>query len=319
MDMNKRLILVLCAAWVCAGFSAAQKFEPMPYGDMEQWVVRIIKESGIIGGNTRELYCLGKTDTIRVNGAYDYAASGSPWSSSNAYAKVVGVEKGACTMRPEKREDGGTCCRLDVELQSVKALGIVNVSVIAGGSLFTGQTLEPIKSTDNPDRNIVCGIPFTRRPKALVFDYKCKVSPEQTMTSTVGGGKPKTIAGHDCPKAFLLLQHRWEDADGTVHAVRVGTAMELFDQTISTWQNAHRMEVHYGDITGDAYYKPYMKLKSNQHTLNSKGKVVNFIEEGWDATKQPTHMVLNFSAGSQEAFLGREGNTMWVDNVMLEF
>ena len=316
--MNRKPI-ILFALLLCTTIAQAQRLEPLPYGDMEQWVVRLIKESGIIGGQTRAIYCLGKTDTIRTNQAYNYARSGSPWASSNAYAKVSGVEKGACTMRPEKGEDGGTCCRLDVELQTVKALGIINVSVIAGGTLFTGRMIEPIKSTDNPNGNIDCGIPFTKRPKALVFDYKCTVSPEQTMTSTKGGGKPKTIAGHDCAKAFLLLEHRWEDADGTIHAKRVGTAMEYFEKTVSTWQNAHRIEVHYGDITHEPFYKPYMGLKSEQYAMNSKGKMVNFIEEGWDGTLTPTHMIINFAAGSQEAYVGREGNTMWVDNVKLEY
>lgn len=311
--------MILAAIMLMAGLAHAQRLEPVPFGDMESWVVRLIKESRIIGGQTRALYCLGQSDTIRVNQAYDYARSGSPWASSNAYAKVAGVEKGACTMRPEKREDGGTCCRLDIELQAVKALGIVNVEVVAGGTLFTGRMIEPIKSSDNPDKNIECGIPYTRRPKALIFDYKCNVSPEQTLTSTRGGGKPKQIAGHDCAKAFLILEHRWEDADGTIHALRVGTAMEYFEKTVSTWQNAHRIEVHYGDITKEPFYKPYMGLKSEQYAMNSKGKMVNFIEEGWDGTKQPTHMIINFAAGSQEAYVGHIGNTMWVDNVMLEF
>lgn len=316
--MNRRSCIFI-SLLLLVTVASAQVLEPIPYGDMEQWVVRLIKESAIIGGQTREIYCLGKTDTIRGNRAYDYARSGSPWASSNAYAKVAGVEKGACTMRPEKREDGGTCCRMDVELQSVKALGIVNVSVIAGGTLFTGQTIEPIKSTDNPNKNIACGIPFTKRPKALVFDYKCRVSPEQTMTSTKGGGKPKTIPGHDCAKAFLFLEHRWEDADGTIHAIRVGTAAQLFDHTVSSWQNAHRLEVHYGDITGQPFFIPLMKLQTEQYAMNSRGQMVNFIEEGWDGSLTPTHMIINFSAGSQEAYVGREGNTMWVDNIKLEY
>lgn len=315
----KRTLFFLSAVMLCTALSRAQRLEPVPYGDMEQWVVRFIKESGMIGGQTRELYCLGKSDTIRANKAYDYKHSGSPWSSSNAYARVAGIDKGACTMRPEKREDGGMCCRLDVELQSVKAIGIINVSVIAGGTLFTGRTIEPIRSTDNPNKNIECGVPFTKRPKALVFDYKCRISPEQTMTSTKGGGKPKTIAGHDCAKAFILLIHRWEDADGNIHAIRVGTGMELFEKTVSTWQNGHRLPIYYGDITGEPFYKPYMKLKNDMYAMNSKGKMVNFIEEGWDATKTPTHMIINIAAGSQEPFVGREGNTMWVDNVMLEY
>lgn len=315
----KNRIIILAALLLGATATYAQQLEPLPYGDMESWVVRLIKESRIIGGQTRAIYCLGKSDTIRVNQAYDYLRSGSPWSSSNAYAKVSGVEKGACTMRPEKREDGGHCCRLDVELQSVKALGIVNVSVVAGGTLFTGRTIEPIKSTDNPNKNIECGVPFTKRPKALVFDYKCRISPEQTMTSTKGGGKPKTIAGHDCAQAFMILIHRWEDADGNIHAVRVGTAMQRFEKTVSTWQNAHRIEVHYGDITKQPFYKPYMALKKDMYAMNSKGKMVNVIEEGWDDTKAPTHMFINFSAGSQEAYVGREGNTLWVDNIQLEY
>lgn len=314
-----RTLSILSALLLCTTLSQAQRIEPVPYGDMEQWVVRLIKESGMIGGQTRAIYCLGKSDTIRVNKAYDYKRSGSPWSSSNAYARVAGIDKGACTMRPEKREDGGTCCRLDVELQSVKAIGIINVSVIAGGTLFTGRTIEPIKSTDNPNKNIECGVPFTKRPKALIFDYKCRISPEQTMTSTKGGGKPKTIAGHDRAKAFILLMHRWEDEDGNIHSIRVGTGMEFFDKTVSTWQNEHRLEIHYGDITGEPFFIPEMKLKSDMYAMNSKGKMVNFIEEGWDATKTPTHMLINIAAGSQEPFVGREGNTMWVDNVMLEY
>lgn len=317
--MMKRVSSVLILVVLCFAPALAQKLEPVPYGDMEQWVVRYIKESGLIGGKTVQLYCLGKSDTLRVNAAYDYKGSGSPWSSSNAYARVAGIDKGACTMRPDTREDGGKCCRLDVELQTVKALGIVNVTVVAGGTLFLGRTNEPIKSTDNPDANIVCGIPFTKRPTALVFDYKCNVSPEQTMTSTKGGGKPKTIAGHDCAQALLVLQYRWEDAEGQIHALRVGTAVERFDKTVSTWQNAHRMPVHYGNITAEPYYKPYMALKSDQYTMNSKGKMVQIQEEGWDASKQPTHLIINFSAGSQEAFVGHEGNTLWVDNVMLEY
>ena len=314
-----RTLSILSALLLFTTLSQAQRIEPVPYGDMEQWVVRLIKESGMIGGQTRAIYCLGKPDTIRVNKAYDYKRSGSPWSSSNAYARVAGIDKGACTMRPEKREDGGTCCRLDVELQSVKAIGIINVSVIAGGTLFTGRTIEPIKSTDNPNKNIECGVPFTKRPKALIFDYKCRISPEQTMTSTKGGGKPKTIAGHDRAKAFILLMHRWEDEDCNIHSIRVGTGMEFFDKTVSTWQNGHRLEIHYGDITGEPFFIPEMKLKSDMYAMNSKGKMVNFIEEGWDATKTPTHMLINIAAGSQEPFVGREGNTMWVDNVMLEY
>ena len=87
----------------------AERIEPLPFGDMEQWTVRYIKESKLLGGQTKTLYCLDPTDTIRENAPYVFGQNGNPWATSNAYANVVGIEKAAGTMKPEKREDGGTC------------------------------------------------------------------------------------------------------------------------------------------------------------------------------------------------------------------
>ena len=311
--------IIVLASLTIALSASAQTIEPVKYGDMESWVTRIIKESGIIGGEERKIYVLGPNKTIKENKAYDFTATDSPWSSSNSYAKVSGVEKGSVTVTPEKREDGGTCARLEMKLEKVKALGIINVQVVAGGSLFTGTTIEPIKSTDDPNQNINFGIPFTRRPKALIFDYKCEVSPENTMTSTLGGGKPKEITGHDCAAAKMVLQYRWEDSNGNIHALRVATAMERYDKSVPQWQNAHRIPLTYGDITNQAWYKPWMGLSSEERALNSKGKIVPIQEEGWDATKTPTHAIIVFASGCQGAFVGHVGNIMWVDNVKLEY
>ena len=57
---------------------AQQRIEPIVYGDMNQWVVRYITESKILGGKTKTLYTLGATDTIRENGAY-IAEENNPW------------------------------------------------------------------------------------------------------------------------------------------------------------------------------------------------------------------------------------------------
>lgn len=43
-------LLTLCSASAVA----QQKVEILPFGNMDQWVTREIKESGIIGGNTKK-------------------------------------------------------------------------------------------------------------------------------------------------------------------------------------------------------------------------------------------------------------------------
>ena len=60
---------------------------PFAYGDMDNWIVREIHESGIIGGNTKWLYELGPSDTIVGNTAFRNMG-GSPWATSNVMAKV---------------------------------------------------------------------------------------------------------------------------------------------------------------------------------------------------------------------------------------
>ena len=44
-------LLTLCSASAVA----QQKVEILPFGNMDQWVTREIKESGIIGGNTKKV------------------------------------------------------------------------------------------------------------------------------------------------------------------------------------------------------------------------------------------------------------------------
>lgn len=112
----------------------AERIEPIPFGDMESWAVRYIRESKLLGGKTRTLYALAPTDTIRENGPYTYGQNGNPWATSNAYANIIGIEKAAGTMTPEKREDGGTCCRMDVDLLGVRVMGMIDVQVLVPGT-----------------------------------------------------------------------------------------------------------------------------------------------------------------------------------------
>jgi hypothetical protein len=309
------LFLLLCASLNIL----AERIEPIPFGDMEQWTVRKIKESKLLGGNTKTLYCLAPTDTIWKNGPYTYGQNGNPWATSNAYANIIGIEKAAGTMMPEKREDGGTCCRMNVELLGVRVMGMIDVQVLVPGTLFTGRNLEPITTAKDPYQNIDFGVPFTGRPKALMFDYKCIVSPENWVWYAKGMAKPKKQEGHDEVEAYIYLQHRWEDADGKIHSIRVGTGYERFNKDQLTWVNGHRLPIHYGDITTESWYKDYMGFKNMQRAMNSKGKVVLIQEEGWDATLEPTHMVIMLTSGKYEAFVGKAGNVFWVDNVSLVY
>lgn len=309
--------IIVCLLVCLAANMYAERIEPIPFGDMESWTVRYIEESKLLGGQTKQLYCLAPTDTIWENGPYIYGQDGNPWSTSNAYANIIGIEKAAGTMRPEAREEGGTCCRMDVDMLGVRVMGMIDIEVLVAGTLFTGRTIEPITTAKDPYRNIDFGIPFTGRPKALVFDYKCIVSPEEWVWFAKGTTKPKKQDGHDEAEAYIYLQHRWEDEKGKIHSIRVGTGYKRFNSNQETWVNGYRLPIHYGDITGEEWYEDYMGFKGIQRAMNSRGRMTPIIEEGWDGTLEPTHMVIMLTSGKYEAFVGKDGNVLWVDNVGL--
>lgn len=315
--MKKGIIVgLLCAV---AGRMQAQRLEPIAFGDMETWTVRYVKESKLLGGQTKTLYCLAPTDTIWENGAFEYGQNNNPWSTSNAYANIVGIEKAAGTMTPEAREEGGTCCRLDVDMLGVRVMGMVDIEVLVAGTLFTGRTIEPITTAKDPYKNIDFGVPFNGRPSALVFDYKCIVSPENWVWYAKGTAKPKKHEGHDEAEAYIYLQHRWEDEKGHIHSMRVGTGYKRFTEDQTEWVNGYRLPIHYGDITGEEWYEDYMGFKGIQRAMNSRGKMTPIIEEGWDENLEVTHMVILLTSGKFEAFVGHAGNVLWVDNVALEY
>ena len=87
------------------------------------------------------------------------------------------------------------------------------------GSIFLGEVNEPIRSTSNPYGKMEMGIPFTKRPVRLIFDYKYKASPDDFRTESTGFSSRKQLAGRDSAEVYILLQHRWEDEDGNVYAI----------------------------------------------------------------------------------------------------
>jgi hypothetical protein len=191
--------------------------------------------------------------------------------------------------------------------------------VIVGGSIFLGKMLEPVKSTKNPYSKMEMGVAFTKRPKAMRFDYKVSIPSTNQRIYSSGFGKKKTLSGSDHAEALVFLQRRWEDADGNLYAKRVGTAREHYKSSTSGWVNGHDMKIVYGNASTQAGFKSYMGLISEEksyYARNSKGKMVPVKEVGWDdADATPTHVIVMFSAAGGEPYVGTLDLTFWVDNV----
>ncbi|MBO7724619.1 MAG: PCMD domain-containing protein, partial [Paludibacteraceae bacterium] len=240
------------------------------------------------------------------------------WGISNAYASPAGIDKGACTTQPEVRGKG-TCARLDTRIETVKVLGCIDIEVCIAGTLFLGNVIEPAKNINDPYSIINMGIPFSQKPKAIMLDLKAKVNPERKVLRATGFTKKKWFEGHDEPEIYVYLQKRWEDEKGNIYAKRIGTVRQRFDKSIPDWQNNYRMDIHYGDITGEPFFKTYMGLFPDGgqfKALNKKGKMVEIQEVGWgNENDTPTHVILMITAGCYPAFYGMPGNAFWVDNV----
>lgn len=319
LTIMKRVFLLLLGVVCVVSGAQSETKEDVAYGDFEQWITRTIKESAVIGGKHKTLYEIGPTQKIDGNKAYTNLG-GSPWATCNVYAKVAGVVKGSNAVFPDMRSGSNKCVKLSTIMEKVKALGIINMDVLVSGSIYLGTMVEPVSSTKNPYSKLDMNTKFTKRPKYLSFDYKVVVPPNGQMIYSSGFGKKKVLKGRqNACETFVLLQRRWEDADGNVYAKRVGTGRERYTKSTNGWVNGHRMRIYYGNIVGQPYYKDYMNLISPErpyYTRNSKGKLVPVQEVGWDSPlAKPTHIIMMFSAGCGTAYEGTLGQTMWVDNV----
>ena len=296
------------------------RLEPIRYGDFSQWVSRDITESKLLGGRKKTLYEIGPTAHITGNRAYRNSG-GSPWATSNAYAKVSGIVKASGTVAPAKI-NGNTVAKCEARMEHVKVLGIINMDVMVAGTVFLGEINEPITSPKGPFSKMEMGIPYTKRPKALVYDFMVEMPATDTRVKSTGFSAKKTIKGRDNAEVYVLLQKRWEGPDGKLYAKRVGTGRERYSQSVP-YTKGHQLPIHYGDITGKPFYKPYMGLLSGDkayYAKNSKGKLVPVEEVGWAAAETvPTHVLVMLSSSCGEPFVGTEGLTIYVDNVAFGF
>lgn len=287
--------LVITFLFISLGVHAQERIERLPFGDFESWTEQSIRESKLIGGQTKTLY--------KIGGA---------WGSSNAHARALGVDKVSVSVRPEKRGDG-YCCRMESTLEEVSAIGI-DFKALATGSIYTGKMIDVVgmKQSSDPNSAIDMGVPFTGRPSAMMLDYKALIQNKAAVYAPAKT-KVKEVNGHDKGHITLILQHRWEK-NGHVYAYRVGTAVKNIDQT-TEWTNNFRLPVAYG-TAGEAE----KALSANRHkTHNSKGDMVCVEEIDYRDDVEPTHLIIQISAGSMPPFTGCPGNIVWCDNISLVY
>lgn len=299
----------------------SEREELIPYGDFDSWLVRVIDESFIIGGKTKYLYEIAPADTIKGDIPYK-SSSASPWRTSNVLAHVSGITKCSVSVFPEQR-DKGNCVRLETLMETCKVLGIINISVLVPGTIYLGQMMEPIRDTKNPQSKLNAGIPFTQRPKAVVLDYKFSTPETDHRIKSTGFSRQRTVPGRDSCELYVILQKRWEDADGNVYAKRVGTLVRRFFKNTPDWVNNYRAEILYGDISSSPEFRSYMGLIPKEESLycvNSRGKSVPIHEIGWASPDEtPTHLVFRASSSCGEVYVGTIGNKFYLDNIRLAY
>mgnify|MGYP000506069084 CR=1 FL=1 len=91
-------------------------------------------------------YCICESGRISL-GKFKRHGQGSR-NRQDEYKRVSG-ERG-----------NGQCARLETHIESVKVLGMVNITVLASGSMFLGDMKEPITGTKDGEKNLNSGVAF---------------------------------------------------------------------------------------------------------------------------------------------------------------
>lgn len=299
--------------------------EAIPFGDFEQWTIRRIKESAIVGKDSVTVYEIDRNQTIYGN--IPYSNTDSPWATSNAFAKVMGVVKTNVNVRPAPHitraensstgNSGERCAEMRTEIMSFKVLGMAKVEVLTAGAIYLGKLKEPINSMDNAIKSVNIGIPFTKRPKYLVFDYKATIRNSGTVSRSTMT-KRTDMPGSDKAIATVQLQKRTEK-DGKIYAERVATG-ELLIGGSCDWRHGAKLKLTYGKPENEEALSQFSRLNSFFYAENSSGESVPIQETGWaDPDTAPTHLIIYFASGYLGPFTGEIGNSLSIDNVMLEY
>jgi hypothetical protein len=227
------------------------------------------------------------------------------------------LDVGNTRVIPEKRGDG-YCARLETKVRKDNIAGF-KVDVLLAGTLFLGETVEPVKGMKDPEKNASQGIPFTGMPKAVKFDYKYNVGKSRIVATT----NAKPAVGEDRADFAILLQKRWEDKNGNVFATRIGGNRVFFTGTEKQWINGASFPVYYGDATHLPQYDPktmgLVPAVGRIFVKNSKGIMMPLVETGWGKPGEtPTHMILYFTSSYEGMkYTGSTESVFWVDNIEL--
>ena len=288
----------------------------LKYSSLDNWYSRKLKESSLLSGNTIELYGVGKVSAQADFTDLKLKDNSSPWATTNIYAKMV-LDVGNTRVIPEKRGDG-YCARLETKIRKDNIAGF-KVDVLLAGTLFLGETAEPVKGMKDPEKNASQGIPFTGMPKAVKFDYKYHVGKSRIVATT----NVKPAAGEDRADFSIILQKRWEDKYGNVFATRIGGNRLFFTGTVTQWVNGATYPVYYGDVTKLPQYDPkimgLIPSVGKVYVKNSKDALVPLVETGWGKPGEtPTHMIMYFTSSYEGMkYIGSTESVFWVDNIEL--
>lgn len=313
------MILIFCNVNITAQKSPAVFTDgngQLKYSNLDNWYSRKLKESVLLSGETIELYGVGKVSPTADLTDMKLKDHTSPWSATNIYAKMV-LDVGNTRVIPEKRGDG-YCARLETKIRKDNIAGF-KVNVLLAGTLFLGETIEPVKGMKEPEKSASQGIPFTGMPKAVKFDYKYHIGKSRVEATT----NVKPAPGEDKADFSILLQKRWEDSNGNVFATRIGGNRLFFTGAVNQWVNGATYPVYYGDATNLPQYDPktmgLIPSVGKVYVKNSKGAIVPLVEKGWGKPGEtPTHLIMYFTSSYEGMkYTGSTESVFWVDNIEL--
>ena len=154
------------------------------------------------------------------------------------------LDVGNTRVYPEKRGDG-SCCRLETAIRKDNIAGL-KVEVLIAGTLFVGELNEPVRGLKDPLKNVNQGIAFSKKPKAVKFDYKYSVGNQRVKSCFIVSIRRKGLIRQSFVSFFRN--------DGKI---RMGTCLPpvlvapvgFFTGTVSQWVNGAKFPVSYGDCT----------------------------------------------------------------------
>ena len=130
--------------------------------------------------------------------------------------------------------------------------------------------------------------------------------------------KRTDMPGKDKAIVTIQLQKRTETG-GKIYAERVATGEMLIDSSCD-WKHGVKLKLEYGRPSDENALSQFSRLNSFFYAENSSGKSVPVQETGWaDPGTAPTHLIIYFASGYLGPFTGEIGNSLSIDNIMLEY